>query len=241
MAQLEVNRNGRVSILTLKRPDHGNRLSRQMAEELTSALEAARRDPLVGACVITGHGEVFCLGGDYKGAGPTVAGRAEFGRASADMYRAMAGLGKPLVAAVNGDAHAGGFSLVVAADLAIMADDATVGLPEAANGLFPFLAMAVVRDALPKKVLFDIVYNARLLGAQEACAMHVVNKSAPRQSVLQMSIEMAEAASRYNFDILMLGRDLYYNMRGMSPSEAIDKSRFALLAALAAKDQEQDE
>ena len=123
MAQLEVSRTGRVSILTLTRPEYGNRLSQEMAEQLTAALEAARRDPEIGACVITGHGGVFCLGGDYKGAGPTIAGRAEFGRASVDMYRAMAGLGKPLVAAVNGDAHAGGFSLVAAADLAVIADE----------------------------------------------------------------------------------------------------------------------
>jgi enoyl-CoA hydratase/carnithine racemase len=235
--QLEVSRTGRVSILTLTRPEHGNRLSQQMAEELTAALEAIRRDPLVGACVMTGSGEVFCLGGDYKGAGPTIAGRAEFGRASVDLYRAMAGLGKPLVAAVNGNAHAGGFSLVAAADLAVMADDATLGLPEAANGLFPFLALAVVRDALPKKVLFDIIYNARLIGAAEACDLHLINKSVARARVLEEAIRMAEVASGYNADIVMLGRDLYYNMRGVGPAEAIDTSRFALLAALAAKDQ----
>jgi enoyl-CoA hydratase/carnithine racemase len=238
LAQLEVSREGRVSILTLTRPQHGNRLSQQMAEDLTAALETARRDADIAACVMTGHGGVFCLGGDYKGAGPTTAGRAEFGRASVDLYRAMAGLGKPLVAAVNGDAHAGGFSLVAAADLAVMADDATLGLPEAANGLFPFLALAVVRDALPKKLLFDIVYNARLIGAKEACDLHVVNRSVPRARVLQEAIRMAETAGSYHSDIVMLGRDLYYNMRGVGPAEAIDKSRFALLAALAAKDQE---
>ena len=238
MTQLQVGRAGRVSVLTLARPDHGNRLSQRMAEQLTAALEAARRDPEIRACVITGQGDVFCLGGDYQGAGPTIAGRAEFGRASVDMYRAMATLGKPLVAAVNGDAHAGGFSLVAAADLAIVADDATLGLPEAANGLFPFLALAVVRDALPKKVLFDIIYNARLIGAPEACDLHLVNKSVARTGVLEEAIRMAEMAGSYNPDIVMLGRDLYYNMRGVGPAEAVDKSRFALMAALAAKDQE---
>jgi enoyl-CoA hydratase/carnithine racemase len=238
VTQLEVSHVDRVSVLTLKRPDHGNRLSQQMAEELTAALETARRDPHVRACVMTGHGEVFCLGGDYKGAGPSVSGRAEFGRASVDLYRAMAALGKPLVAAVNGNAHAGGFSLVAAADLAVMADDATLGLPEAGNGLFPFLALAVVRDALPKKVLFEIIYNARLIGAPEACDLHLVNKSVPRAAVLEEAVRMAAVAGDHNPDIVMLGRDLYYEMRGLGPAEAIDKSRFALIAALAAKDQE---
>jgi enoyl-CoA hydratase/carnithine racemase len=236
MAQLEVSRQGRVAILTLKRPERENRVSQQMAEEVSAALEAARRDPTVGACVITGHGDVFCLGGDYQGAGPTTAGRMEFARAFIDMNQAMARLGKPLVAAVNGNAHAGGFSIVIACDMAICADDATLGLPEAAHGLFPFLALAIVRDALPKKLLFDLVYNARLMRAEEARALHLVNELAPRAEVLARAVGAAEKASGYNPDVLMLGRDLYYAMRGVGPAEALDKSRFALGAALAAQD-----
>lgn len=237
MSQLDVSRQGRVAIFTLKRPEHGNRVSQQMAEEITAALEQARRDHTIGACVITGHGDVFCLGGDYQGAGPTTAGRMEFARAFIGMNDAMSGLGKPLVAAVNGNAHAGGFSMVVACDLAIAADDATLGLPEAAKGLFPFLALAIVKDALPKKLLFDIVYNARLMSAEETCALHLVNAVVPRASVLDRAVAVAESACRHNADILMLGRDLYYGMRGDGPGEAFDKSRFALGAALAAQDQ----
>src|SRR5204863_5962974 len=158
----------------MRRPPHGNRISQTMAEEIVAAFESARQSPDIGACVLTGHGDVFCLGGDYQGAGPTAAGRMEFARAFIDMNHAMSRLGKPLVAAVNGNAHAGGFSIVIACDLAVAAEDATLGLPEAAHGLFPFLALAVVKDALPKKLLFDIVYNARLMRAEEACALHLV-------------------------------------------------------------------
>jgi len=229
MQQLDMARLGRIAVLTLKRPERENRVSQQMAEEITAALESARRDPEVGACVMTGYGDVFCLGGDYQGAGPTTAGRMEFGRAFIDMNHAMSRLGKPLVAAVN-------FSIVIACDLAIAADDATLGLPEAAHGLFPFLALAIVKDALPKKVLFDIVYNARLMAADEACALHLVNETVPRTSVLDRAVQVAESAARSDPDILMLGRDLYYSMRGVGPSEALDKSRFALGAALAAQD-----
>ncbi len=236
MSQVDVSRRGRIAVLTLQRPEHGNRVSQQMAEEVTAALERARREPEVAACVMTGCGDVFCLGGDYQGAGPTTAGRMEFARAFIDMSHAMSRLGKPLIAAVNGNAHAGGFSIVVACDLAIAAEDATLGLPEAAKGLFPFLALAIVKDALPKKLLFDVVYNARLMSAQEACALHLVNACVPRAAVLDRAIEAAERASSHDPDILMLGRDFYYGMRGVGPSEALDKSRFALGAALAAHD-----
>ena len=139
-----------VAVLTLNRPEHGNRLTTALAAELAGVLRSARDDATIGACVLTGAGDVFCLGGDYRGAGPTDEGRAAYADALLDMDDAMAQLGKPLVAAVNGNAHAGGFAVMVACDLAVAANDATFGLPEAANGLFPFIALATVRDALPK-------------------------------------------------------------------------------------------
>src|SRR2546421_12364867 len=221
----------------MRRPDHGNRISQTMAEEIVAALESARQSPDIGACVLTGHGDVFCLGGDYQGAGPTNAGRLAFARAFIDMAQAMARLGKPLIAAINGNAHAGGFSVVVACDLAIVAEDATLGLPELAKGLFPFLALAIVKEALPQKILLDIVYDTRLVNASQARGLHLVNEIVPRGAVLERAIAVADHASAYNPDILRLGRDLYYTMRGLSPAQALEESRFALAAALAAEDE----
>lgn len=234
---IEVTRHGRVEVIQMRRPDHGNRVSQAMAEEMIAAFDAARRSADVGACVLTGHGDVFCLGGDYWGAGPTSTGRLEFARAFMDLGQAIARLGKPMIAAINGNAHAGGFSLVVACDMAVAADDATLGLPEAAKGLFPFLALAIVKDALPKKVLFDIVYNARLMDAAEAKALHLVNETVPRATVLERAIAIAERASGYNASVIRLGRDLYYNMRNMSAAQALEESGFALVAALGAEDE----
>ena len=234
---IEVERRGRVQIIRMRRPDHGNRVSQAMAEEMAAALEGARQSPDIGACVLTGDGDVFCLGGDYQGAGPTNEGRLAFARAFIDLAQVMARLGKPLIAAINGNAHAGGFSLVVACDMAVVAEDATLGLPEAAKGLFPFLALAIVKDALPKKVLFDIVYSARLMSAAEARDLHLVNEIVPRGTVLERAVEIGGRASGYNPTILRLGRDLYYNMRNLGPAQALEESRFALLAALAADDE----
>jgi enoyl-CoA hydratase/carnithine racemase len=233
-----VTRRGRVAVLTLNRPEHGNRLTAPLARDLTAALRAVRADAGVGACVLTGAGQDFCLGGDYQGAGPTAAGREEYADALLAMDAAMARLGKPLVAAVNGDgdAHAGGFSVVIGCDLAVAADDATLGLPEAARGLFPFIALAIVKDALPRKVLFDLVYNARLMSAAEARSLHVINEAVPRPAVLDRAVELAERAASHRPEIVALGRDLYYGMRGLPPADAAAAARAALLAALAAAD-----
>jgi enoyl-CoA hydratase/carnithine racemase len=231
-SELGVESIGRVTVLTIRRPAFGNRLTQPLLEQLAAALDAARRDPNVAGCVLTGQGEVFCLGGDYDGAGDKTVGRMEFGRAHIDLFNSMARFGKPLVAAVNGDAHAGGFSLVVACDLAFLSEDATLGLPEAARGLFPFLALAVVAEALPKKLFFEIVYDSRLMTAEEACSLHVANAIVPRGQVVERALEAVERASRGN---PMHGRDLYYSTRGMTPAEALDQSRFALASALAAR------
>jgi enoyl-CoA hydratase/carnithine racemase len=229
-----VTRRGAIALITLNRPEHGNRLTAPLARGTAAALYAARADTGVGACVLTGAGEDFCLGGDYRGAGPTAAGREEYADALLALDAAMARLGKPLVAAVNGDAHAGGLSVVIGCDLAVAADDATLGLPEAANGLFPFIALAIVKDALPKKILFDLVYNARLMSADEARSLHVINEAVPREAVLDRALELAQRAASRRPEIVVLGRDLYYRMRGIAPADAANDARGALLAALAA-------
>ncbi len=235
--QIVVERKTSVVVLTLSRFDSGNRITQQMTEELVQALHDVRHDPSVTGCVLTGQGDVFCLGGDYRGAGTGTAGRMEFGRGHIDVFDAMARLGKPLVAAVNGNAHAGGFSLVLACDLAFISEGATLGLPEAAHGLFPFLALALAREAIPKKTLFEIVYNARLLKPDEALSLHLVNSVLAQSEVLPAAIRAVEATDNINPNILMLGRDLYYSMRGLSPEQALDQARFALGSALSATDE----
>lgn len=232
MSDLLINRHGRVAVLTLNRPEHGNRLTTSLANDVAAALEATRHDDGVSAGVLTGKGDVFCVGGDYAGAGPTADGRKAYTNALLRMDRAMTGLGKPLIAAVNGAAHAGGFATVIACDMAIAADDATFGLPEAAKGLFPFIALAIVKDALPKKLLFELVYSARLMNAMEARAAYLINEVVPRSTVLERAIDLAAMAGSHSARIVALGRDLYYAMRGQRADDSLEASEQALLAAL---------
>ncbi len=231
---VEVRHQEGIAILTLTRPAANNRITQQMAEAGVAALERVRRDRSITGCVLTGHGDVFCTGGDYRGAGSSSAGRLEFARAHNDLAHAMSRLGKPLVAAINGDAHAGGFSLVTLCDLAVCAEDATLGLPEAAHGLFPLLALAIVKDCLPQKVFFDIVYRARLLRASEALSLHLVNEIVPKARVLERAFELAASTRHANPDIIGIGRDLYYDTRCATPHDASERARFALAAALKA-------
>ena len=234
---IDIENRGSVRILTMCRPERNNRVTQAMAEQAAKAFEAARVDKSVSGIVLTGQGDVFCTGGDYLSAGGTSEGRLGFARAFSDMERAMTRLGKPLVSANNGDTHAGGFSLLVAADLAVTHEAATFGLPEIAHGLFPFLALAMVKDSLPKKILWDMVYRARLLRAPEAKDFYLVNEIVPKSEVLERAVALAGSTAPWNRDIVSLGRDLYYNTRCSNPIEAVEQSRFALIAALKAMDE----
>ena len=169
--------------------------------------------------MLTGAGDVFCLGGDYQGAGPTAAGRKAYAAALLRMDRAMAQLGKPLVAAVNGDAHAGGFSVVVACDLAVAADarDAS-GCPRPRAACSRSSRSPSSRTRCRRRCSSISSTRARLM----SCCRSAV--AAPRQRggadgsrVLERAVERARAASAHRGPIVTLGRDLYYALRGRKP------------------------
>jgi len=90
---------------------------------------------------------------------------------------------------------------------------------------------------LPQKVFFDLVYRARLLNASEALALHLVNEVVPRPRVLERAIELAASTHHANPDIISIGRDLYYDTRCVTPRDANERARFALMAALKALDE----
>ena len=233
MAELLVTRREDVAVLTLNRPDAGNRLTTSLADEIAQTLEAARGDGSLHACVLTGAGDVFCLGGDYQGAGPTAAGREAYARALLRMDEAMAALGKPLVAAVNGDAHAGGFSVVVACDLAVAATHATFGLAGGrAEACSRSSRSRSSRMRCRRKCCSISFTRARLMPAAEALSLHLVNEVAPREAVLERAVERARQAGGHRVGVVALGRDLYYSMRGSSAEESLEQAERALLAAL---------
>ena len=104
--------------------------------------------------------------------------------------------------------------------------------PRRPKGLFPFIALAIVQDALPKKVLFDLIYRARLMSAAEARSLHVINEAVPRTAVLDRARRACDASVCARPTIVALGRDLYYRTRGLPPADALVEAERALLAAL---------
>lgn len=124
--------------LVMNRPERRNALGTESMEELAAALDAADRDDSVHAVVLSGAPPAFCAGSDLKElATLTIDGMRLHELATARTARMIAGLSKPVIAAVEGYALGGGFILAASCDIVVTAADARWHLPEVANGWLP--------------------------------------------------------------------------------------------------------
>jgi enoyl-CoA hydratase/carnithine racemase len=140
MAKVERERRGAVQILRINRPEARNALNATVIAGIGKGVEEADADPEVGAVIITGTGDrAFCAGMDLRGfAAGSGGAQSEEEKAGAAAYTRFIrdGAAKPVIAAANGSAVAGGFELLLACDMAVVSSEARFGLPEVRRSLF---------------------------------------------------------------------------------------------------------
>jgi enoyl-CoA hydratase len=174
-------------------------LDRELCAALSAALRALALDDDVPALVLTGTGGAFSAGVDLR---RVLDGGADYVReflpALDEVLEAAYAFPKPLVAALNGHAIAGGLVLAAAADGRTMADGTgRVGAPELAVGVpFPWIALAILRNALPPQSLNAVVLESRLFGAAEALAAGVVDELVPADALLPRACARAASMAR---------------------------------------------
>ena len=191
-----VEKNGRVAILTLNRPDAMNAINMQMRSELRQSLEALRRDADIGAVVLTGVGEkAFSAGMDLR----------EFAKANADVPVAemkrfrwennegIAAFDKPIIAAVNGLAIGGGVELALLCDLTFASDAASFAFGEVKRGLMPGNGGT---QRLSRRIgtarALDMILTGRTVSPQEALAMGLIEYVVPPKELLEKAKQLAE-------------------------------------------------
>ena len=191
MAVVERETRGQVAILRLNRPEAKNAVSPEVSRTMAQLLDEIEGDPAVRAVVITGTGDVFCAGADLKvvaqgGAAEIANGKGGFAGITQRDFQ------KPLIAAVQGPALAGGFEIVLACDLVVAADDARFGIPEAARGL---VAAAGGLIRLPKRVpmalALELAMTADPIPAARAFELGLVNRLVPKDQVLEAAVALA--------------------------------------------------
>ncbi len=236
---IEVTIDGDAMRVVINRPEVDNRVNRAACLAIRDAFRAADADDTVRAVVLSAAGRKFCSGGQVDGAttGDAMA-QIAFAEAFASVHEAAAKLSKPFIVAINGDAMAGGFSLMASADLAISVASARFGLPELHAGAFPMLALATavpVVPVVPRKLLFDLIYNGRLLSAEEALRHCLISAIAPDDG-LEAAVNAQLARIRASNPVaIALGRCAYQSMLDMTRAAALSHGGLALVEMSATK------
>jgi enoyl-CoA hydratase len=191
MTVVELERRDHIALVTLNRPEARNAISPEVSQAMAAVLDEIESDAELRAVVVTGRGEVFSAGADLK---VVAAGNAN------DIARGKGGFAgivtrdfpKPIIAAVNGPALAGGFEIVLSCDLVVAAESARFGIPEVKRGL---MAAAGGLIRLPKRVPLAIALELAMTGdpidADRALQLGLVNRVVPGERVLDEAINLA--------------------------------------------------
>jgi enoyl-CoA hydratase/carnithine racemase len=186
---LSIERRDAVAVVTLRRPEKHNALSIELRTELGDAFGALSEDDGIGCVVLTGAGSSFCSGMDTSQFGGDLRNRELLVETSTMAFKAVGGCRRPVVAAVNGPALAGGFALALLCDLRVATQSATFGYPELPRGIPPSYAAA--RAVLPATVAQELCLTGRIVRATEAQRLGIV-REVVSGDVLPRALALAE-------------------------------------------------
>jgi enoyl-CoA hydratase/carnithine racemase len=189
--EIRLSRHGRhIAIVTIDHQPRLNAMTRQMLSELGRLWDELERDPC--RCIIlTGAGERgFTVGADISGdleAGPEIARMVNHGLLKNDAYS------KPIIAAVNGDCIGGGLELMLSTDIRAAVPHARFGLTEVKWSIYPFGGSTIkLITQIGYVHAMDLLLTARLIGAEQAVQLALVNRIVPADELMGWAIETAE-------------------------------------------------
>jgi enoyl-CoA hydratase len=188
---LLIERHDAVALLTLNRPEKRNALSIELRLEMAAAFERIGADDEIGCVVLTGAGSAFCSGMDRNQFGGDRENRERLAESSFAAFDAVGRCPKPIVAAVNGPAIAGGFALALFCDLRLASETARLGFPELPAGIPP--AYAAARATLDGALARELCLTGRLLDAEEAQRRGVVASVHPEGELVSAALEVARS------------------------------------------------
>jgi methylglutaconyl-CoA hydratase len=180
--------------ITLSRPEKRNAISPQMIDDLLSALDAIETGPAQIA-ILTGAGKAFCAGMDLEALRAISTQSPEQNlaetRRMAQLFRRLWGFPKVVIAAVNGAAIAGGCGLATLADFTLAVPEATFGYTEVRIGFLPAIVSVFLRRQVGEKIARDLLLTGRLIPAQEAHRLGLVNEVVPAAALEARTLELA--------------------------------------------------
>jgi enoyl-CoA hydratase/carnithine racemase len=219
MGDVVVGRDGPVLVITIDRPQQMNALSTGVRQGLFDAFAAFERDADAKVAILTGAGErAFCAGMDLKEMAATSLRVPPKGLIPVLGQNCAAS--KPVIAAVNGVAFAGGFLLAQMCDLCIAADHATFGITEAKVGRgMPWAAPLV--SMVQQRAVMELLLTGEAIGAQRAYEIGFVNRVVPAAQLMPAAMAMANAIARNAPLTVRAAREMVYLATEMGASAAL--------------------
>lgn len=198
-AGLRTERRGSLLLLTIDRPERRNALDRATSAALDLAIGTAEADDDIAAILLTGTGNrAFCSGMDMKEANSVGPGSGLI------VGRGFGGITerrrtKPLIAAINGTAVAGGFEIALACDLVVAADHAQFGLAEVKHGMFAFAGgIQRLARAVPRQTALALILTGEPISAQRMYELGLVSEVVSGANVLSRAIMIGEQIAGYS-------------------------------------------
>jgi enoyl-CoA hydratase/carnithine racemase len=226
-----IERRETLGLLTLNRPEASNPLDRDSAVALLEAFKELFSDDSIRSIALTGAGASFCAGGDLRQMGKIsdmdVKDALEWPSAIIELNRLMLSAPKPVVAAVNGPAYAGGMGLAGMCDVVLATPEARFAMPEVRIGLFPMIIVAHLARAIPRKILLEMMLTGNHIDAAEAHRIGFVNRLYPdRASMLEGVDEYGRTFDRVSPEAVRLGRQAFQLLSEMPANQALDLAQF---------------
>ena len=236
-----VERRGHVLIVTMNRPQARNALSGPMMELMRQAWDTVDSDPEIRVCVLTGAGGAFCAGADLKAMTSSHPGdRFQGGDLDVSVIEPLLKgrrLSKPLIAAVEGPAVAGGTEILQACDIRVAGASARFGVSEARWGLFPLGGSAVrLTRQIPYTVAADLLLTGRHITAAEALSIGLIGHVVPDGQALEAALEIAAAIAANGPVAVRAILRVIRETEGMAENEAFALEAKVGMAVFASED-----
>ena len=191
---IRIETDGTLAVITLNRPDKRNAISAAMIHEVLSALKDVESGS-ERVVIITGAGKAFCAGMDL-GALKSLATQSpeqnlEDARRTAGFFRRLWSFSKPLIAAVNGAALAGGCGIATLCDFTVAVPEAKFGYTEVRVGFIPALVSMFLERQVGEKLARDLFLTGRIIDAAEAKQIGLVTRVVPTEQLLTAARDLA--------------------------------------------------
>ncbi|KAK4031739.1 ClpP/crotonase-like domain-containing protein [Parachaetomium inaequale] len=197
-----------VRVLAINRPGKRNALSQQVIDNFLEELRDASQDEGVRVIVVTGTDTLFCAGADIQEIAALATEAATQRRYLEDLCNGMAGVRKPLLAAVEGIAFGGGFELALMCDLIFASASAKFGLPEVKIGLIPGAGGTQrLTNAVGKYRAMKIIFSGQPISSQEAQSMGLVAELYQPGTVLENTVKVAGEFAQQSSYALCLAKE----------------------------------